>query len=92
MIGLKLDDKNSKETLVFFIYWQKYSARWFFWIFILQEVLNKIRDKSITHNIFRIQDNESIKYGFSCIALVENMLPGKTLLNFHQMTIKRTTK
>ena len=35
MIGLKLDDKNSKETLVFFIYWQNYSACWFFWIFIL---------------------------------------------------------
>ena len=25
--------------------------------YILQEVLNKIKDKSITHNIFRIQDN-----------------------------------
>ena len=28
--------------------------------YILQEVLNKIKDKSITHNIFRIQDNDSI--------------------------------
>ena len=28
--------------------------------YIPQEVLNKIRDKSITHNIFRIQGNESI--------------------------------
>ena len=31
---------------------------------ISQEVLNKIKDKSITHNIFRIQDNESIRCGF----------------------------
>ena len=28
--------------------------------YIPQEVLNKIEDKSITHNIFKIQDNESI--------------------------------
>ena len=28
--------------------------------YIPQEVLNKIKDKSITHNIFRIQDNGSI--------------------------------
>ena len=28
--------------------------------YIPQDLLNKIRDKSITHNIFRIQDNESI--------------------------------
>ena len=44
-----------------------------------QEVLNKIRDKSITHNIFRIQDNDSIMYGFYCIAFIEYMLPGKTV-------------
>ena len=29
-----------------------------------QEVLNRIRDKSITHNISRIQDNESVMCGF----------------------------
>ena len=32
--------------------------------YIPQEVLNKIKNKSITHNIFRIQDNESIIVGF----------------------------
>ena len=31
---------------------------------IPQEVLNKIKDKSVTHNIFRIKDNESIMCGF----------------------------
>ena len=39
--------------------------------YIPQEVLNKIEDKSITHNIFKIQDNESIMWGFYCIAFIE---------------------
>ena len=39
--------------------------------YIPQEVLNKMKDKSITHNIFRIQDNESIMRGFYCIAFIE---------------------
>ena len=50
--------------------------------YIPQEVLNKIRDKSITHNIFRIQDNESIMCWFYCIAFVEYMLAGKTFLDY----------
>ena len=50
--------------------------------YIPQEVLNKIKDKSITHNIFRIQDNESIMCGFYCIAFIEYMLAGKTLLDY----------
>ena len=63
-----------------------------------QEVLNKIKDNSITHNIFRIQGNESIMCGFYCIVFIEYMLAGKilldyTLLNyFLQMTIKGMTK
>ena len=48
--------------------------------YIPQEVLEKIKDKSITHNIFRIQDNGSIMCGFCCIAFIEYMLAGKTLL------------
>ena len=50
--------------------------------YIPQEVLNKIKDKSITHNIFRIQDNESIMCGFYCITFIEYMLAGKTLLEY----------
>ena len=50
--------------------------------YIPQEVLHKIKDKSITHNIFRIQDNESIMCGFYCTALIEYMLAGKTLLDY----------
>ena len=40
---------------------------------ILSEVLNKIRDKSITHNIFRIQDDDSIMYGFHFTTFIEYM-------------------
>ena len=50
--------------------------------YIPQEVLNKIRDKSITHNIFRIQDNESIMCGLFCIDFIEYMFVGKTLLDY----------
>ena len=48
--------------------------------YILQEVLNKITDKSITNDIIRIQDNDSIMYGFCCMAFIEYMLAGKALL------------
>ena len=46
------------------------------------EVLNKIRDKPITHNIFRIQDNESVMCRCYCIAFIEYVLVGKTLLDY----------
>ena len=45
---------------------------------ISQEVLNKIRDKSINHNVFRIQDNELIMCSFYCMAFIEYMLQGKS--------------
>ena len=47
--------------------------------YISQEILYKVRDKSITHNIFRMQDNKSVMCGFYCIAFIECMLAGKTL-------------
>ena len=50
--------------------------------YIPQEVLNKIKDKSITHNIFRIQHNESIMCRFYCIAFIEYMLVAKPLLDY----------
>ena len=48
---------------------------------IPQEVLKKTKHKSITYNIFRMQYNIFIKCGFYCIAFVEYMLTGKTLLD-----------
>ena len=50
--------------------------------YILQEVLCKIKDKSIIHNIFRIQDDGSIMCGFYCITFIEYMLTGRTLLEY----------
>ena len=47
--------------------------------YISQELLNKIRDKSITHNIFRIRPNDSIMCGFYSIAFIEYMLSEKTV-------------
>ena len=42
--------------------------------YVPQEVLNKIRDKSITHNIFGINDNDSVMCLFYCIAFIEYCL------------------
>ena len=54
------------EIVVYFAY---------FWIeHIPQEVLSKIKDKSITRNIFRMQDNEAITCGFYCITFIEYIL------------------
>ena len=36
-----------------------------------QEILSKIKDKLVTDNIFRIQSDDSIMYGFYCIAFIE---------------------
>ena len=49
--------------------------------YIPLEVLSKIKNKSISHNIFRIQSDNSIMCGFYCIAFIEFMLAGNTLLD-----------
>ena len=66
-----LSTKMQLYTLIFFVI-----------EYIPQEVLNKIKDKTIIHNIFRIQDNRSIMCGFYCIVFVEYMLTGKPLLDY----------
>ena len=38
--------------------------------YISQESLKKIKDESITHNAFKIQENESIMCGFYCITFI----------------------
>ena len=50
--------------------------------FISQELLHKIRNNSITHNIFRMQCGDSIMWGFYCIAFIEYMLAGKGFLDY----------
>ena len=41
---------------------------------IPHNTLRKIKDKSNTHNIFRIQSDESIICQFSCITFIEFMI------------------
>ena len=82
---INLADKNSKGTHWVSLYIDRSLVVYFdsFGIQdILQEVLNKIKNKSITQRIFRIQDNESIMCGFYCTAFIEYMLAGKTLLDY----------
>ena len=82
---VNLDDKKSKITHWVSLFIDRNAVVYFdsFGIeYIPLEVLNKIRDKSITHNIFRIRDNESIMCGICCIAFIEYMLAGKTLLDY----------
>ena len=50
--------------------------------YIPQEVLNKIKYKSITQNVFKIQDDDSIICEFYCIAFIEYMLAGKVLSGY----------
>ena len=53
-------------------------------------------DKPVTHNIFRIHDNESIMCGFYCFTYIEYVLAGKTLLDytnlFSQIHYKKNDK
>ena len=44
---------------------------------IAEEVLNRIKDKSITLNKFRMQDDYSFMCTFYCTAFMEYMLAGK---------------
>ena len=60
--------------------------------YISQEILCKVRDKSITHNIFRMQDNKSVMCGFYCIAFIECMLAGKTLLDYTNLFFQNVYK
>ena len=48
-------------------------------------MLKKIRDKSITHSIFKIQDNKSIRWGFYCNAFIEYTLARKAFLDYSDL-------
>ena len=60
--------------------------------YIPLEILDKIRDKSVTHNIIKIQDNESIMCGFYCIVFIEYMIAGKTLLDHTNLFSRNDSK
>ena len=48
----------------------------------LYEVKNKVKDKLITHDIFRTQDDDSIICGFYCVDFIDYVIAEKTLLNY----------
>ena len=50
--------------------------------YIPKEIMDKIGNKNIKSNIFRIQANNSIMRGYFCILLIEYMLNNKTLTDF----------
>ena len=49
---------------------------------IPQEVLSKIKGKSITHKIFRIQSDDFIIERFHCIAFIEIIIAGKKFSDY----------
>ena len=82
---INLNDKNSKGTHWVSLFTDRNLDVYFDFFgidYIPQEVLNKDKNKSTTHNIFRIQDNESIMCRFNCIAFIEYMLARKNLLDY----------
>ena len=50
--------------------------------YIPKEVMERIKNKKIKTNIFRIQDNNAIICSYFCILLIEYILQGKTLTDF----------
>ena len=80
MYVINIDDKKSKGVHWISSFIDRNTAVYFdsFGIeYIPQEVLNKIKNESITHNIFRVQDHNFIMCGFYCIAFIEYITAGK---------------
>ena len=50
--------------------------------YIPTEIKKFIRNKDIKTNIFRVQDYNSMMYGYFCILFIEFLLKGKTLKDF----------
>ena len=71
MYVINPDDENIVGTHWVSLFTDRNTAVYFDYFgieYVPQEVLNKIKDQSITHKIFTIQDNESIMCEFYCIA------------------------
>ena len=73
---INLDDKQSKGAHWVTLFIARNTAVYFDSFgteYISQEVLSKIKDKSITRSIFRIQFDDSIKCRFYSLASIEHM-------------------
>ena len=60
-----------------FIYFDSFGVK-----YIPKEIMERIKNKNIKSNRFRIQDNNSIICGYFCILFSEYMLNNKTLTDF----------
>ena len=49
--------------------------------YITREILNKIKDTCIIHNISKMQSDDSVMCGFYYIAFIEYMIAGKGVLD-----------
>ena len=90
---INLDDKQYKGTRWVSLFIDRNTAVYFDSFgseYILKNVLNKIKNKSITHNIFRIQSDGFVMCGVYCIAFIKYIVLGKTSLDYIilLMTIK----
>ena len=50
--------------------------------YIPKEIKDFIRNKNIKTNIFRVQDDNSIMWGYFCIGRIDFMLAGKKLTDY----------
>ena len=81
------DDQKSKGTHCDSLFIERNTVADSYGIeYIPQEVLDKIKDKSIIHIICKTQGDDSVMFGFyciaCCIALIKHMTAGKTLLDY----------
>ena len=82
---INLDGKQSEGTYRVSLFIHRNTAVFFDSCgieYIPQGLLNKIKDKWITHNIFRIQSNDSIRCGFYDIPFIEYLIAEKTWLDY----------
>ena len=77
---INIDDKKSKVTIEFHYLLTKKQLHTLI-LLELKILFHKIGDKSISYNIFRMQDNESIMCGFYRIAFIIYMLARNNLLD-----------
>ena len=50
--------------------------------YIPKEIKKFISNKNMKANIYRVQANDSIMYGYFCIGFIDFMLAGKTLTDY----------
>ena len=81
---INLDDKQNEGLYLVSLFIDRNTVVYFDFFrveYVPQEVLDNIKDKSISCNIFRIQDNDSVMCAFHCIAFTEYKLAGKDYAN-----------